>query len=84
MTTTHEFWLAGRRASGDGDFEVHNPWDGRLVGRVAVPTEAQVEEAVAAAVTALPAFAATPRTCAPPHWTTWPSAWPSAPRRSPG
>ncbi|MFC8454007.1 aldehyde dehydrogenase family protein [Kitasatospora sp. NPDC057223] len=70
MTTTHEFWLAGRRASGDGDFEVRNPWDGRLVGKVAVPTEEQVEEALAAAVTALPVFAATPahvRTAALDH-----------------
>ncbi|MFD7413019.1 aldehyde dehydrogenase family protein [Kitasatospora purpeofusca] len=60
MTTTYDFWLAGRRASGDADFEVHNSWDGRLVGKVSVPTEAQVEEALEAAVAALPVFAATP------------------------
>ncbi|MEU8516047.1 aldehyde dehydrogenase family protein [Kitasatospora sp. NPDC048722] len=60
MTTTYDFWLAGRRASGDADFEVRNSWDGRLVGRVSVPTEAQVDEALDAAVAALPVFAATP------------------------
>lgn len=60
MTTTYDFWLAYCRASGDADFEVHNSWDGRLVGKVSVPTEAQVEEALEAAVAALPVFAATP------------------------
>ncbi|WP_441246038.1 aldehyde dehydrogenase family protein [Kitasatospora sp. McL0602] len=60
MTTTHDFWLAGRRASGDGDFEVHHPFDGRLVGKVSIPTDAQVEEALDAAVAVAPAFAATP------------------------
>lgn len=60
MTTTHDFWLAGRRASGDGDFEVHHPFDGSLVGKVSVPTDAQVEEALNAAVAAAPVFAATP------------------------
>lgn len=83
MTTTYDFWLAGRRVSGDAELEVHNSWDGRLVGKVGVPTEAQVEEALDAAVAALPVFAATPHTCGPPRWTTWRSAWPSAPRRSP-
>ncbi|MQY04079.1 aldehyde dehydrogenase family protein [Actinomadura macrotermitis] len=43
------FWLAGRPATGDETFSVTNPYDGRVVGEVAVPTEAQVEEAVAAA-----------------------------------
>lgn len=37
-----------------------NPWDGRLVGTVAVPTEEQVEEAVAAAHAVREEFAATP------------------------
>ncbi|MDH6128606.1 aldehyde dehydrogenase family protein [Kitasatospora sp. GP82] len=60
MTTTHEFWLAGRRATGDGDFEVRHSFDGSLVGKVSVPTDAQVEEAVAAAAAAVPVFAATP------------------------
>lgn len=43
------FWLAGRPATGDAELTVTNPDDGREVGRVSVPTDAQVEEAVAAA-----------------------------------
>ncbi|MBB6344799.1 MAG: aldehyde dehydrogenase [Nonomuraea muscovyensis] len=43
------FWLAGRPATGDAELTVTNPHDGREVGRHAVPTDAQVEEAVAAA-----------------------------------
>ncbi|MCA2227202.1 aldehyde dehydrogenase family protein [Nonomuraea aurantiaca] len=43
------FWLAGRPATGDSQLTVTNPHDGRDVGRYSVPTEAQVEEAVAAA-----------------------------------
>ncbi|MYW65390.1 aldehyde dehydrogenase family protein [Streptomyces sp. SID8379] len=60
MTATHAFWLAGRQATGDDTFDVHNSYDGRLVGTVAVPTEAQVEEAVAAAHAVVDEFAATP------------------------
>ncbi|MEU6847094.1 aldehyde dehydrogenase family protein [Streptomyces sp. NPDC046716] len=60
MTATHAFWLAGRQATGDETFDVHNSYDGRLVGTVAVPTEAQVEEAVAAAHAVVDEFAATP------------------------
>ncbi|WP_405388316.1 aldehyde dehydrogenase family protein [Streptomyces sp. NBC_01102] len=60
MTSTHAFWLAGRRATGEDSFDVTNPWDGRLVGTVGVPTEAQVEEAVAAAYAVREEFAATP------------------------
>lgn len=60
MTATHAFWLAGRQATGDDTFDVHNSYDGRLVGTVAVPTEAQVEEAVAAAHAVADEFAATP------------------------
>ncbi|MFJ9178682.1 aldehyde dehydrogenase family protein [Streptomyces sp. NPDC102360] len=58
--TTHAFWLAGRQATGDTTFDVHNSYDGRLVGTVAEPTEAQVEEAVAAAHAVVDEFAATP------------------------
>lgn len=43
------FWLAGRPATGDAEHTVTNPHDGREVGRHSVPTDAQVEEAVAAA-----------------------------------
>ncbi|GAA3779376.1 aldehyde dehydrogenase family protein [Streptomyces phyllanthi] len=60
MTATHAFWLAGRQATGDTSFDVTSPWDGRLVGRVSVPTDAQVEEAVAAAHAVRDEFAATP------------------------
>ncbi|MEU0660642.1 aldehyde dehydrogenase family protein [Streptomyces lavendulocolor] len=59
MTAT-AFWLAGRQATGETTFDVTSPWDGRTVGRVSVPTEAQVEEAVAAAHAVVDEFAATP------------------------
>ncbi|MEW1659654.1 MULTISPECIES: aldehyde dehydrogenase family protein [unclassified Streptomyces] len=54
------FWLAGREATGEATFDVTSPWDGRLVGTVSVPTEAQVEEAVAASVAVQDELAATP------------------------
>ncbi|MBT2504849.1 aldehyde dehydrogenase family protein [Streptomyces sp. ISL-98] len=60
MTSTHAFWLAGRQATGEDVFDVTSPWDGRLVGKVSVPTDAQVEEAVAAAHAVEGEFAATP------------------------
>ncbi|MDT3400412.1 aldehyde dehydrogenase family protein [Streptomyces sp. B1866] len=59
-TAPHAFWLAGREATGEETFEVTSPWDGRSVGSASVPTEAQVEEAVAASVAVGPAFAASP------------------------
>lgn len=60
MTVTHAFWLAGRQATGETTFDVTSPWDERLVGRVSVPTDAQVEEAVATAYAVRDEFAATP------------------------
>ncbi|MFE9972355.1 aldehyde dehydrogenase family protein [Streptomyces hirsutus] len=60
MAATHAFWLAGRQATGEASFDVTSPWDGRVVGTVSVPTEAQVEEAVAAAYAVRDEFAATP------------------------
>ncbi|MGW3132900.1 aldehyde dehydrogenase family protein [Streptomyces sp. NPDC001076] len=60
MTSTHAFWLAGRQVTGEATFDVTNPWDARLVGKVSVPTDAQVEEAVAAAYAVRDEFAATP------------------------
>ncbi|MCC9709967.1 aldehyde dehydrogenase family protein [Streptomyces sp. MNU76] len=60
MTATHAFWLAGRRATGETTFDVTSPWDGRSVGSVSVPTDEQVEEAVAAAYAVRDEFAATP------------------------
>ncbi len=43
------FWLAGRAATGDDELTVTHPYDGRVVGTVAVPTTGQVEQALAAA-----------------------------------
>ncbi|GAB3667116.1 aldehyde dehydrogenase family protein [Actinocorallia lasiicapitis] len=43
------FWLAGRPATGDDEITVTHPYDGRVVGTAAVPTSAQVEEAIAKA-----------------------------------
>ncbi len=83
MTSTHAFWLAGRQATGDAAFDVTSPWDGSHVGSVSLPTDAQVEEAVAAAYAVRDEFAATPPTSAPPPWITSAAGWPSAPRRSP-
>ncbi|MEU7582873.1 aldehyde dehydrogenase family protein [Streptomyces sp. NPDC041068] len=60
MTSIHAFWLAGRQTTGETTFDVTSPWDGRLVGKAAVPTDAQVEEAVAAAYAVREEFAATP------------------------
>ncbi|MEU1529786.1 aldehyde dehydrogenase family protein [Streptomyces fagopyri] len=60
MTSAHPFWLAGRPAEGDRTLDVTSPWDSRLVGTVSVPTDAQVEEAVAAAYAVRDEFAATP------------------------
>ncbi|MEU0841139.1 aldehyde dehydrogenase family protein [Streptomyces sp. NPDC005962] len=57
---THAFWLAGREATGESTLEVTSPWDGRRVGAVSVPTEAQIEEAVAAAEAVRGEFSATP------------------------
>ncbi|WP_017584987.1 aldehyde dehydrogenase family protein [Nocardiopsis ganjiahuensis] len=47
--TTHPFWLAGTAATGDTEMTVLNPYTGEAAGVVSVPTEAQVEAAVAAA-----------------------------------
>ncbi|MFJ2560908.1 MULTISPECIES: aldehyde dehydrogenase family protein [unclassified Streptomyces] len=60
MTSTHAFWLAGRQATGEDNLDVTSPWDGRLVGTVSLPTDAQVEDAVAAAHAVVDEFAATP------------------------
>jgi acyl-CoA reductase-like NAD-dependent aldehyde dehydrogenase len=60
VTSTYAFWLAGRQERGTESFEVRHPWDDSHVGTVSVPTEAQVEEAVAAAAAVQDEFAATP------------------------
>lgn len=54
------FWIAGKQAVGAESYEVHSPYDGARVATVSVPTEEQVEEAVAAAEAAAKDFAATP------------------------
>jgi acyl-CoA reductase-like NAD-dependent aldehyde dehydrogenase len=48
MTTTPA-WVAGKPVDSGETRDVHSPWDGSLVGTVAVPSEADVERAVAAA-----------------------------------
>ena len=53
-TEPRSFWLAGRPATGTESFQVTNPYTGEVIATVSVPTEAQVEEAVAAAHSALP------------------------------
>ncbi|MCF2530544.1 aldehyde dehydrogenase family protein [Yinghuangia soli] len=60
MTTTHAFWLAGRQATGESAFDVTHSYDNSLVGRVSEPTDAQVEEAVAAAYAVRDEFAGLP------------------------
>jgi acyl-CoA reductase-like NAD-dependent aldehyde dehydrogenase len=54
------FWLAGRPATGKDAFDVTRPFDGSALGRVSVPDEAQVEQAVAAAWAAREEFGRTP------------------------
>lgn len=49
MRDVRPFWVAGRAQTGDGSFEVHNPYDGSVAAVVSVPTTDQVERAVAAA-----------------------------------
>jgi acyl-CoA reductase-like NAD-dependent aldehyde dehydrogenase len=60
VTTTYAFWLAGRQETGPETLDVHHPYDGRVVAKVSVAGEAQVEEAVAAAYAVKDEFAATP------------------------
>lgn len=60
MSTSTAFWLAGRPVTGEDSFDVVNPYDGSVVASVGVPTEDQVEEAVAAAKAVEAEFAATP------------------------
>jgi acyl-CoA reductase-like NAD-dependent aldehyde dehydrogenase len=54
------FWLAGRPATGDTELTVTNPYDGRVVAACSVPTEGQVDEAVAAAAAVRKEAAALP------------------------
>ncbi|MFI6811980.1 aldehyde dehydrogenase family protein [Nonomuraea sp. NPDC050328] len=54
------FWLAGRPATGASELTVTNPHTGKVVGAYSVPTDAQVEEAVAAAAAVAKEAAALP------------------------
>ncbi|MFT4297092.1 MAG: aldehyde dehydrogenase family protein [Micropruina sp.] len=47
MTEITPFWLSGVPTFGDGHLDVHSPYSGELVGRVSLPTAAQVEQAIA-------------------------------------
>jgi acyl-CoA reductase-like NAD-dependent aldehyde dehydrogenase len=46
---TRRFLVAGEWRSGEGSFEVRSPFDGSVVAEVGVPSESEVEEAVATA-----------------------------------
>jgi len=48
--TTKPFYIAGDWRTGQGTLEVMSPWDGSVVAELGVPTDADVEEAVASAV----------------------------------
>lgn len=47
MTDITPFWLAGEPTVGEDSLDVHSPYSGDLVGRVSLPTPAQVEQAIA-------------------------------------
>jgi aldehyde dehydrogenase (NAD+) len=49
MTETRPFLVNGEWRTGGGTFEVHSPYDDSVVAEIAVPTEADVEEATAVA-----------------------------------
>jgi aldehyde dehydrogenase (NAD+) len=59
-TEPRSFWLAGRPATGTDSFPVSNPYTGEVLASVSIPTDAQVEEAVAAAHAAVPVTTALP------------------------
>jgi len=47
--STRRFLVAGEWRSGEGSFEVRSPYDGSVVAEVGVPSESDVEEALATA-----------------------------------
>jgi acyl-CoA reductase-like NAD-dependent aldehyde dehydrogenase len=49
MTTTRPFYIAGDWRTGQQTLEVSSPFDGSVVARLGVPTDADVEEAVSSA-----------------------------------
>ena len=46
MTQTYSMMVAGKRVDGPETFDIHNPYDGALVGTTSWATPEQVEEAV--------------------------------------
>ncbi|HEY8018207.1 MAG TPA: aldehyde dehydrogenase family protein, partial [Actinomycetota bacterium] len=52
MTETRPYLVNGEWRTGQSSFEVKNPYDDAVVAEIAVPTEADVEEAVASAAAA--------------------------------
>lgn len=48
------FYVAGRAVAGTEQRDIHSPYDGRLIASYAVPGEAHIEAAIAAAVAAVP------------------------------
>jgi acyl-CoA reductase-like NAD-dependent aldehyde dehydrogenase len=60
MADVHGFWVAGAEEVSDTTAEVRSPWDGALVGTVAVTGPDAVERAVAAADAAFPVTQALP------------------------
>jgi aldehyde dehydrogenase (NAD+) len=48
--TTKPFYIAGDWRTGQGTLEVRSPWDESVVAELGVPTDADVDEAVAKAV----------------------------------
>jgi acyl-CoA reductase-like NAD-dependent aldehyde dehydrogenase len=48
--TTRPFYVAGEWRTGEGTLDVRSPYDGSVVATLGVPTDADVEEAVARAV----------------------------------
>ncbi len=49
-TSTKTFYIAGEWRKGQGTVEVKSPWDGTVVAELGVPTDADIEDAVASAV----------------------------------
>ena len=49
-TSTKTFYIAGEWRKGQGTVEVKSPWDGTVVAGLGVPTDADIEDAVASAV----------------------------------
>ena len=47
MSDTRPFLVAGEWRTGDDSFEVKSPFDGSVVARVGVPTDADVERLAA-------------------------------------